>query len=171
MKAKPLRGLIVLGALVVLGALNFAILAKERIRRDGEVVYLSLAPVDPRSLMQGDYMALRFALAQELERGAEGEVGGAPREGATRFAGVTLDANRVARLASHGSPGSAGSAGLLRLRYRIRNGHVWLGTNAFFFAEGSAQRFSGARYGEFRVDRASGEAVLVGLRDQVLKAL
>ena len=29
---------------------------------------------------------------------------------------------------------------------------------------------SAARYGEFRVDCASGEAVLVGLRDQALKA-
>jgi uncharacterized membrane-anchored protein len=59
----------------------------------------------------------------------------------------------------------------LRLRYRIRANRVWLGTNAFFFEEGSAARFNGARYGEFRVDRASGEAVLVGLRDAALKRL
>ena len=49
--------------------------------------------------------------------------------------------------------------------------HVWLGTNAFFFEEGTAERFSKARYGEFRVDRASGEAVLVGLRNDRLEAL
>jgi uncharacterized membrane-anchored protein len=46
-----------------------------------------------------------------------------------------------------------------------------LGTNAFFFQEGDAERFSSARYGEFRVDRSSGEAVLVGLRDDALTAL
>src|SRR5690606_6091689 len=33
----------------------------------GQVVVLSLAPVDPRSLMQGDYMALRFAVAGPLQ--------------------------------------------------------------------------------------------------------
>ena len=55
------------------------------------------------------------------------------------------------------------SAPGLRIRYRIRNQQVWLGTNAYFFEEGSAQRYSGARYGEFRVDRDSGEAALVGL--------
>ena len=51
------------------------------------------------------------------------------------------------------------------------NFHVWLGTNAFFFEEGTAERFNGARYGEFRVDRTSGEAVLVGLRNDRLAAL
>jgi uncharacterized membrane-anchored protein len=160
MKPIAARILIALGALLVLAALNDAIVGKERIRRDGEVVYLSLAPVDPRSLMQGDYMALRFALAQELERGS-----GALREGQTRRADVALDAKRVARLAT-----TEGDAAL-RLRYRIRGGHVWLGTNAFFFEEGSAHRYASARYGEFRVDRASGEAVLVGLRDAELKGL
>jgi uncharacterized membrane-anchored protein len=161
MSTKLVRALVVLGALLVLGALNASIVGKERIRRDGEVVYLSLAPIDPRSLMQGDYMALRFALAQELTRAPEQPW----REGETRYAEVALDANHVARLAT------PEAASRLRLRYRIRNGQVWLGTNAFFFEEGSAPRFSNARYGEFRVDRASGEAVLVGLRDVALKAL
>ena len=166
MNTKPIRGLIALGALLVLGAVNFAIVAKERIRRDGETVYLDLAPVDPRSLMQGDYMALRFALAQQLAQQLERD--DAPRrDGETRVARVTLDAQRVGRLAST----EAGSSAGVRLRYRIRGGQVWLGTNAFFFEEGSAERFNGARYGEFRVDRESGEAVLVGLRDAALKPL
>jgi uncharacterized membrane-anchored protein len=159
-----IRALIALGALLVLGAVNFSIVGKERIRRGGASVYLALAPVDPRSLMQGDYMALRFALAQDLERG-DARTGNAPREGETRWAPVALDAQQVARLA-------AGDAQpTLKLRYRIRGGHVWLGTNAFFFEEGSAERFGAARYGEFRVDRNTGEAVLVGLRDAQLHAL
>ena len=162
------RWLILLGTLLVLGALNFAIVGKERIKRTGEIVYLRLAPVDPRSLMQGDYMALRFVLVQVLEqslgRDAAGATPGA-REGEERLAGVSLASDRVATLTDPSSPAT------LRLRFRIRNGQVWLGTNAFFFQEGDAQRFSSARYGEFRVDRESGEAVLVGLRDEALKAL
>jgi uncharacterized membrane-anchored protein len=164
MNARWIRGLIALGALLVLGALNFAILGKERIKREGEVVYLPLAPVDPRSLMQGDYMALRFAIAQQLERDNEKAVL-PPREGEVRFVQVARDAQGIA------SPGSAQAPGSLRLRYRIRDGHVWLGTNAFFFEEGAADRFTGARYGEFRVDRTSGEAVLVSLRGADLRAL
>jgi uncharacterized membrane-anchored protein len=164
MKTTWIRGLIALGALLVIGALNHAIVGKERIKRDGDLAYLALAPVDPRSLMQGDYMALRFALVRELESG-DAKTGGTKHEGETRFASVALDAQRVARLAA------ADTAAPLRLRYRIRDGRVWLGTNAFFFEEGTAERFAGARYGEFRVDRASGEAVLVGLRDAALKPM
>ena len=163
------RWLTLLGAALVVGALNFSIVGKENIKRSGEIVYLRLAPVDPRSLMQGDYMALRFALVQQLDktlgRDAAPSAASGPREGEVRFANVALAADRVASLADAAAPAT------LRLRYRIRNGQVWLGTNAFFFQEGDAARFSSARYGEFRVDRASGEAVLVGLRDETLKAL
>jgi uncharacterized membrane-anchored protein len=160
------RLLILLGALLVLGALNYAIYGKEHIKTSGEIVYLRLAPVDPRSLMQGDYMALRFGLVQELEKSLDfhaNQPAQAPREGEVRWANFTLAADHVASLSSTETP--------LKLRYRIRNNQVWLGTNAFFFQEGDAQRFSTARYGEFRVDRNSGEAVLVGLCDEALKAL
>jgi len=78
---------------------------------------------------------------------------------------VSVGKDRVARLAK------AGETGNLRVRYRMRKGNVWLGTNAFFFEEGSEKRFAPARYGEFRVDAGSGEAVLVGLRDSALKPL
>lgn len=160
MKPLVVRALIALGAVLIVGAVNTAIVGKERIRRSGEIVYLQLEPVDPRSLMQGDYMALRFALVGQIE-GREGK-GKTAREGQIAWAAVALDERRIARLAD------AEASAALKLRYRIRDGHVWLGTNAFFFEEGSAERFTGARYGEFRVDRDNGEAVLVGLRDATL---
>ena len=144
---KPLFGrLAMIGAAVlVVAAFNVSIVAKERIKTTGERIYLELAPVDPRSLMQGDYMALRFRLAQQLstERGGLATLAVAP--------------NGVATL----SPDPDGVG--LRIRYRIRQGQPWIGTNAYFFEEGTAERYVGARYGEFRVDRDSGEAVLVGL--------
>jgi uncharacterized membrane-anchored protein len=145
------RALIALGAVLVLGTVNFSILGKEGIKRNGEVIYLDLAPRDPRSVMQGDYMALRFRLATQIPATLH--------DGETGFADIVLDAKRVASVAPGGAPGK------LRIRYRMRNGAVWLGTNAFFFEEGSEARFAPARYGEFRLDRDTGEAVLVGLRD------
>jgi uncharacterized membrane-anchored protein len=139
------RVAIAAAVLLVLGVVNYSIFAKEIIRSHGERVLLELAPVDPRSLMQGDYMALRFTLANQIRADTGGTVA------------VVLDENRVARLDPAASPDS------LRLRYRIRQRQVWLGTNAYFFEEGDAERFAGARYGEFRVDRNTGEAVLVGM--------
>jgi uncharacterized membrane-anchored protein len=147
------RALLAIAVVLVLGAVNWSIVAKERIKTQGDRIFLALAPVDPRSLMQGDYMALRFEIASNISAEAEG---GAP---------LFVDERGVATLNS--SPATA----KLYIRYRVRNGQVWLGTNAYFFEEGSAGRYQRAKFGEFRIDRDSGEAVLVGLADENLKGL
>jgi len=151
MSVRVFRSLLIVAVVLVLGTVNWAVLRKERIRTDGERVFLELAPVDPRSLMQGDYMALRFAIVDRIDANASAS------------APLLVDARGIATL----NP-DANAEGL-RIRYRSRNGQVWLGTNAYFFEEGTAERYAGARYGEFRIDRASGEAVLVGLADQDLR--
>ena len=155
MSQRHVRAAIVIGIVLVLGSVDYSIYRKERVIRSGETIFLELAPVDPRSLMQGDYMALRFRLADQIE----GWLGEGPRE-RVRKAPLRLDNRAVATLAP--------DAGSLEIAFRIRGGRVWLGTNAYFFEEGTAERYTDARYGEFRVDRSSGEAVLVGLRDAAL---
>lgn len=155
------RALIVLGALLVLAAVNYAIYAKERIIAGGETIYLELAPVDPRSLMQGDYMTLRFALAGQIDAArSTGSLD--PR---ARSVPLSVDERGVATLAAHEN------ASPLSIRFRVRGRQIWLGTNAYFFEEGTADRFAGARFGEFKIDRETGEAVLVGLRGESLQAL
>jgi uncharacterized membrane-anchored protein len=155
------RIVLIVATLVVFAAVNGSILAKERIRSKGERIFLALAPVDPRSLMQGDYMALRFAIAEQI--GAE-QIGSEGRFRGPGRASVTVDERGVATLSPAGT-------GTLHLRYRLRGNQVWLGTNAYFFEEGSASRYAQARFGEFRVDRDTGEAVLVGLRGAGLEPL
>ncbi len=56
------------------------------------------------------------------------------------------------------------------LRYRVREGEIKFATNAFFFQEGTARRYEGARYGEFRV-APDGELLLTGLRGKELQPL
>lgn len=153
MRKMLLRAGIVAAVVLVLASVNHSILGKERTIRDGQRIYLELAPVDPRSLMQGDYMALRFAIANGIRTSASGR------------APLDVAANGVATLAT--SPDAASA----HIRYRIHNGRVWLGTNAYFFEEGHADEYSGARYGEFRLDPDSGDAVLVGLADAQLQRL
>ena len=72
MTATQSRTLLGAAVLLVLVAVNWSIVAKERIKTHGERIYLALAPVDPRSLMQGDYMALRFELANNISTESEG---------------------------------------------------------------------------------------------------
>lgn len=187
MSPRLTRALIVVGALLVLASVDYSIWGKERVIRGGETIYLELAPIDPRSLMQGDYMALRFRLADRIAEWREAE--GRAR---VRTAPLVVDDRGVATLAeggggavtgrgdevAAGSGGEAGGAtrsagdpGSPRIAFRIRGGRVWLGTDAYFFEEGTADRYATARYGEFRVDPSSGEAVLVGLLDAGLNRL
>jgi hypothetical protein len=63
------RILLVSGAVLVFGVVNWQIVANERNRAAGQPVPLALSPVDPRSLMQGDYTRQILATASPKERG------------------------------------------------------------------------------------------------------
>ena len=152
------KALAMLAGAVLLAAVNWTIVAREKLLAEGRVVLLELAPVDPRSLMQGDYMALRFRAAEAV-RGdsADGRLV------------VKLDERGVAR-APRRDDGSPLAADELALRYRVREGRVKFATDAYFFQEGTAAQYERARYGEFRV-APSGVMILTGLRDRDLRAL
>jgi uncharacterized membrane-anchored protein len=152
--------LIVLGVttLVILAMANAQIAGKERILRDGATVLLALAPVDPRSLIQGDYMVLRYALAGEVAEAA-GAAGVTDGEIV-----IELDERDVARFVTlHG--GQSLASGQHLLKFRVRGETVRLASDAFFFEEGQGETYARARFGELRVD-TDGSAVLIGLRDQ-----
>lgn len=152
------RLLVILFAVLILIVTHHAIYTRERLVSEGEVVLLRLAPVDPRSLIQGDYMRLRFAVADELrETLGDREVG----DGQV-ILGVGED--RVGRFVRF-DDGSPLRAGEHRMRYRLRDRRIRLGTNAFFFEEGTAAVYSQARYGEFRIG-ADGSAILTHLRGE-----
>lgn len=147
-----------LATVVILALVNVGIAGKERIVRNGATVLLQLAPVDPRSLLQGDYMALRYAMADEVAQAAK-DAG--VRDGAIVIA---PDENRVARFVSI-HEGSTLAEGQQLLQFRKRGETVRLAADAFFFEEGQGQAFQRARFGELRVAE-DGSAVLVGMRDE-----
>ena len=149
---------------LVVGLAGHAVIDRERVLDEGRVVLFELAPVDPRSLMQGDYMALRFAIDDALPRRAGTATGPLPR-----FAHVELAADGRASLAGVGDDLPAPSA-TVAVRIRLRDGAPSVGPNAFFFQEGQAAVFEGARWGEFRV-AADGTALLTHLRDEKLQRL
>ena len=149
---------------LVVGLTGHAVIDRERVLDEGRVVLFELAPVDPRSLMQGDYMALRFAIDDALPRRA-----GAPAGPLPRYAYVDVAADGRASLAGVGEDLPAPSSSVA-VRIRMRDGAPSVGPNAFFFQEGQAAVFEDARWGEFRV-AADGTALLTHLRDEKLQRL
>ena len=156
-----------------LGLINWSIYTKEAQLAEGRVIYLELAPVDPRSLMQGDYMALRFKTALDVRNALpklEEDKGWQHRVDAKDgFVVVSLDDNLIASYQGL-FYGQVLQKKELRLRYRIRDGEVKFATNAFFFQEGHAEIYEKARFGQFRVDD-HGELLLAGMYDEQLKLL
>jgi len=67
-------GIIVLTVFCALAVVNAGIIQKQRLINSGDLVFLKLAPVDPRSLMQGDYMRLRFAIMNEAQSAKPAEI-------------------------------------------------------------------------------------------------
>ncbi|MBJ6759257.1 GDYXXLXY domain-containing protein [Myxococcaceae bacterium JPH2] len=159
-----MRGPFILGglALVLVSALVI-VMQKEAVLARGQPVLLRLAPVDPRSLMQGDYMRLNYAIS--TDQGWDND--GRPRDGNLV---LRLDSDGVGQFVRFDSAEVPLAPGEFRLRYRIRDHRVRLGAEAFFFQEGHADRYEHAKYGELRV-ADSGTSVLVGLRDENRKPL
>ncbi len=158
------KWLIVLGAFLILGVVNFSIWQNEQLIKNGETVLLELAPVDPRSLMQGDYMALRFAMADAIRGKLHNK-----NESLTGQVIVQLDAQRRASLVGLDTQQPL-EDNQLRLQFRLRNGQIKFATNAFFFEEGTANLYESAQYGLFRVS-TEGQLMLTHLLDAQLQTL
>ena len=143
--------------LVILGTINFEIAGKEQIVRDGTTMLLRLAPRDPRSLLQGDYMALQYAMVNTVAR--EADLRGVSDGVAVVQLGDLHEASFIAIY--DGQPLDPAQH---LLRFRKRGGSVRLGSDAWFFEEGSADVYNSAVFGEVRVSK-NGVAVLTGLMD------
>ncbi|CAG0878818.1 unnamed protein product [Cyprideis torosa] len=97
---------------IILAVVNWSIVGKEKHLADGRKIYLELAPVDPRSLMQGDYMALRFRLADEpISIIVPSKAGGSTDTTARIFIEAAEKAWEGAEFVVKNIPGSGGQKG------------------------------------------------------------
>ncbi|PWF48739.1 GDYXXLXY domain-containing protein, partial [Massilia glaciei] len=150
--------------LAVLMVANGAIWQKEDLIANGRPIYVELAPVDPRSLMQGDYMRLNFNLPVEVQA----EERFMRRKGRPHVV-AKVDARGVATV-SRVDDGSPLASDEIRIELTSTRQGWTLVTDAWYFKEGEAERWSRAKYGEFRV-ASNGRALLVGMRGPALEPL
>ncbi|MBF5007775.1 GDYXXLXY domain-containing protein [Diaphorobacter caeni] len=149
---------LVAGALLVFGLVNWDVRGKEQVIAHGQPVLVKLVPVDPRSLMQGDYMALRFDLPANVHEGLEKTLLPTARVRAT------LDDKGRATVKGLVAERFDPVAGEVVLPLKRLKGRWVLVTDAYFFPEGTGKVFERAQYGDFRV-LPDGRALLVGLAD------
>jgi len=147
---------------LILALTNWDIAQKRKVIADGQVLLLELRPVDPRSLFQGDYMALALADATMPDSAT---VATLPYRGTVI---LSLDTERVGRYVrlDDGTPLQANE---LRVRYRRhkdwRGERLDYGAQSFFFQGGDAAVYQDAKYALLRVAEDGG-TVLTDLADQ-----
>lgn len=210
-----MRKLYLLAVLVLfLGGYGLSVYRMETVLAEGKTILLTLAPVDPRAPLMGDYMALRYVVNNDIHKALRGQraaqgaaqevaqmsaVNGTPEAGASGNAAngggmddsasspiasansrSTYDENRnvegfaVLRITNDPVPhaasfvrlddGSPLQADEFLLAYRLSGYEVLTAAPAFYFQEGTAPQYAGAKFGVFKL-APDGKTLLVGLRD------
>lgn len=152
--------LIVASVIATAGLAATDVWGKEKLIAEGRKVYVALAPVDPRSLMQGDYMALRFALPV-VQRNSNNP---------PRWVSGELNERGLASQLAYAATPDRSAPGRIVMQITYKNGFPVLASDAYFFKEGTAERYAAARFGEFRV-ADDGTVLLVGLADEDLRRI
>jgi len=147
--------------LAVLAVANVGIAQKERLIAVGKPIFVELMPVDPRSLMQGDYMTLGYAMPPELDERTSTSL--------RRQMIAKVDERGVATLLREAA-GTVLKPGQIVINVKFVGSRWVVATDAWHFKEGQGNRWSRARYAEFRVDD-KGRALLVDLRGPILEKL
>jgi uncharacterized membrane-anchored protein len=153
-----------LSAFASLVVANVGIVQNEALIAKGQPVFVELAPVDPRSLMQGDFMRLAYRLPTDLDH----TLGSLLTRQRPQLV-AQRDARGVATLLRIDAGGEL-AADEMRIELTPKSGRWMLVSDAWFFKEGDGARWAPARFGEFRV-ASDGRALLVGLADANLRRI
>jgi len=150
--------LILLNLVVVLMMFNLSIIDKESTLENGDLVLMKLAPVDPRSLMQGDYMRLDYEITRQIRSRNHSKRG---------YVVVERDEFGVAqlkRIQPNLTPKS-NKEFLIPYTSNGRSSQFNIGAESYFFQEGTGKKYEAAKYGGLRLDK-KGKSVLEGLYDK-----
>ena len=159
---KKYKWAVILVNLVLLLVLfNHSIFEKEKVLSEGKLVLLKLAPVDPRSLMQGDYMRLNYEISWNVPADS------IPKRG---YYVVKLDSNGIANKVRIQKETKPLHTGEYLIKYFAGEWSINIGAESYFFEEGQAEKYATAKYGAVKID-GQGNSILVGLYAENLKRI
>ena len=180
--------------IALLGAVNYKVQQFEDVLATGKPVVLKIAPVDPRSLMQGDYMVLNYAILSEFQQSQvlpesneslesnepidtveSNETTGIDESSPSEkkaYILVHLDKNHVATFCEEQSEIPTDFKHCtpnVYLPIRYRGWSPELPSQDYFFAEGKGEYYAQSEYAEYRFK--DGILLLARLLDKDLKGL
>lgn len=154
--------LIILNLVLLLVYFNYSVMEKETLLKNGQTILLKLRPVDPRSLMQGDYMNLNYDISNNIN------TENLPKRG---YCVVKLNPNGVAEWVRFQKAPTPLKTGEHLIKYTAPNSwRINIGAESFFFQEGQGEKYDHAEYGGIKTDK-DGNSLLIGLYDEQLKLI
>lgn len=153
--------IILINLFLLMGYFNYSVVKKEELLSDGDLILLKLAPVDPRSLMQGDYMRLRYDISDGFRPDSISKRG---------YCVVKLDSAGVAYMVRIQKGKSPKLENEFLIEYTAGKRNINIGAESYFFEEGQATKYEKAKYGGVKVDN-KGNSILVGLYNEQLKKI
>lgn len=148
--------LVVLNLLLLMIAFGYSVVKEERNLKQ-KTFYIKTVPVDPRSLIQGDYMILNY----DITESARGEARNL-RKGYIR---VRLNNLKVAEFMEVSKEYLPSSDNEFSIQFHQNGSTIDIGVNSYLFQEGTGNRFQRAQYAEV-IELKSGKLRLKHLLDK-----
>lgn len=161
--------LLCLGAVYVFAGFYLMIDQKQAALRNGDTVYLELAPRDPRSLMQGDYIALNYAVCNDVAHQVNDYSPDNKRAPSSGEIVISLDNRKVGHFVRLHSDEPLTPQERL-VHYRVQGWFASIGAERYFIPEGSGNAFTSAKYGKMKI-APNGTILLVALCDKDLNPI
>ena len=145
---------------VIIAVFSWAIYQKEKLKAEGVSILLALAPADPRSIMQGDYMRLRYRVTNSVNETIRIQQ---PETVPAKII-IKLDEYKVAHFISF-DQGKPLQTDEYHMNIKVKKNRARIEPDSFMFQEGHAKYYQDAKYGMFKLAK-SGQILLIGLADQ-----
>ncbi len=140
MKTKMKTTLIIFNFILLLVLTSFSAFKAESYRK-GDYFYLKLAPVDPRSLIQGDYMILNYEIVDELWA----RLNNTRNNMKVGYIVAKIDENKVAHFIDVVDK-PFNDKNLIFIKFKSNSYNIKINADSFLFQEGEAKTYENAKY-------------------------
>lgn len=130
-----------------------------------ETFYLKIAPRDPRSIMQGDYMALNYELGNNMLQELRVSETLEPFQNREGYVRVKTDEKNVAHFLGVEKTYREPLENERSLEFHRGEFTIDFGINSYFFQEGTGEKFQAAEFAEV-IPLKNGKLRLKSLRDR-----
>lgn len=153
--------LVVLNLILLIVVFGYSVI-KEENNLKKNTFYIKTSPVDPRSLIQGDYMVLNYNITDSARIEAVNI-----RKGYIRIKINDLKIAEFIRVDKEYVPPSNNE---ISIQFQKNSSNIDIGVNSYLFQEGTGNKFQKAQYAEV-IELKNGKLRLKSLLDKDFKII